>query len=193
MKKGILFLLFTIRAVIIFAQYESLGSWNIINLKGTLSDKWSFFAEGQVRSLKYYDDFHYHEFKSGLTFEVNKFFRVSLATGKYDTYKEGGDFVLPKNNDEFRIWPQLFLVQPLGKFIIEQRGRVEMRFSTNSHRNRFRYRLGVSYPFGKNTQGFKPFQLSVSNEIFFTDNEPYFERNRFFLSANYRISTLFST
>ena len=44
MKKGILFLLFTIRAVIIFAQYESLGSWNIINVKGTLTDKWSFFA-----------------------------------------------------------------------------------------------------------------------------------------------------
>ncbi len=161
MKKGILFLLFSIRAIIIFAQNETLGSWNIINLKGTLSDKWSFFAEGQVRSLKYYDDFHYHEFKGGLTFEVNKFFRVSLATGKYDTYKEGGDFVLPKNNDEFRIWPQLFLVQPLGKFIIEQRGRVEMRFSTNGYRNRFRYRLGINYPFGKNTKGFKPFQLST--------------------------------
>jgi len=68
-----------------------------------------------------------------------------------------------------------------------------MRFSTNGYRNRFRYRLGVNYPFGKNTHGFKPFQLSVSNEIFLSDNEPYFERNRFFLSANYRISTLFST
>jgi hypothetical protein len=87
MKKGILLLLFSIRVVSIFAQYESLGSWNIINLRGVLSDKWSFFAEGQVRSLKYYDDFHYHEFKGGLTFEVNNYFRFSLATGKYDTYK----------------------------------------------------------------------------------------------------------
>jgi hypothetical protein len=185
MKKGLLFILFAIHLVSIFAQHKALGSWNIINLKGTLSDKWSFFAEAQIRSLKYYD--------GGMTFDVNKLFRVSLAGGKYDTYKEGGDFVLPKNYDEFRIWPQLSLLQTLGKFIIEQRGRMELRFSTNGYRNRFRYRLGLNYPFGKNIHGFKPFQFSVSNEVFFTDNEPYFERNRFFLSANYRISSLFST
>ena len=101
--------------------------------------------------------------------------------------------MLPKNNDEFRLWSQLLLTQQLGKFIVEQRGRVEMRFTKSGYRNRFRYRLGLNYPFGKNTKGFKPFQFSVSNEIFFTDNEPYFERNRFFLSANYRISPLFST
>jgi hypothetical protein len=52
-------------------------------------------------------------------------------------YKEGGDFVLPKNNDEIRLWPQLLLTQQLGKFIVEQRGRVEMRFTKSGYRNRF--------------------------------------------------------
>ena len=33
-------------------------------------------------------------------------------------------------------------------------------------------------PFGKTKNNYKPFQISVSNELFFTDKEPYFERNR---------------
>jgi hypothetical protein len=28
---------------------------------------------------------------------------LTVGTGSYQTYKEGGDFVLPKNNDEFNI------------------------------------------------------------------------------------------
>lgn len=193
MKKYSFISLFALSVLSIFAQNNSLGSWNIIHFKGSLSKKLSYFAEAQIRSLKYYNDFHYHEFKGGITYEINGQLRASVATGKYDTYREGGDFVLPKNNDEFRLWPQLLLTQKLGKFILEQRGRVEMRFSKNGYRNRFRYRLGLNYPFGKNDKDFNPFQLSASNEIFFTDNEPYFERNRFFLSASYRLSKLFST
>ena len=63
-----------------------------------------------------------------------------------------------------------------------------MRFTSNGYRNRFRYRLGLSYPFGKDNKGYKPFQLNGSNEIFFTDKEPYFERNRIQFSLNYKTS-----
>jgi hypothetical protein len=111
-----------------------------------------------------------------------------LGAGSYQTYKEGGDFVLPKNNDEFRIWPQVILFQSVDKFNIEQRYRAELRWTSNGYRNRFRYRLGVSYPFGKEKNAYKPFQISVSNEIFFTDNEPYFERNRLLFAFNYKPS-----
>ena len=63
-----------------------------------------------------------------------------------------------------------------------------MRFTSNGYRNRFRYRLGLSYPFGKSKKGYQPFQISGSNELFFTDKEPYFERNRFLFSLNYKTS-----
>jgi hypothetical protein len=53
--------------------------------------------------------------------------------------------------------------------------------------NRFRYRLGLNLPFGKPENGIKPFQFHVSNEIFFTNREPYFERNRFVTFIGYRI------
>ena len=95
---------------------------------------------------------------------------------------------MPKNNNEFRLWPQAVLFQSLGNFKIEQRYRSELRFTSNGYRNRFRYRLGVSYPFGKEQDKYKPFQISASNELFFTNTEPYFERNRMLVTLNYKPS-----
>jgi hypothetical protein len=169
-----------------YAQKFELGSWNIINVKYSIDNKWSTFGEAQLRSLKFYNHFHYYEYKGGVSYKVHKNFNIALGAGSYQTYKEGGNFVLPKNNDEFRIWPQILLLQSIGKFIIEQRYRAEMRFTSNGYRNRFRYRLGLSYPFGGEKNGYKPFQINVNNELFFTNNEPYFERNRASISLNYK-------
>ena len=165
-----------------------MGSWNILNLKYNIDEKWSAFGEVQIRSLKFYDSFHYYEFKGGINYKIYKNVALSIGTGSYQTYKEGGNFVVPKNNDEFRIWPQVVLFQSVGKLKIEQRYRTELRFTSNGYRNRFRYRLGLSYPFGKEEKGYKPFQVSASNEIFFTNNEPYFERNRLLFALNYKPS-----
>ncbi len=170
------------------AQTFDLGSWNILNLKYNIDQKWSLFGEGQLRSLKFYSNFHYYEYKGGLNFKVHKNIMLSLGAGSYQTYKEGGDFVLPKNNDEFRVWPQVILFQSIGMLKIEQRYRAELRFTNNGYRNRFRYRLGVSFSFGKERNEYKPFQVSASNEIFFTDKEPYFERNRMLIAFNYKTS-----
>lgn len=170
------------------AQTADLGSWNILNLKYNHSDKLSFFGETQLRSLKFYNNFHYYEYKGGIDYQVYKNVKLTLGAGSYQTYKEGGNFILPKNNDEFRLWPQLVLFQSIGKLKIEQRYRTELRFTSNGYRNRYRYRLGASYPLGKEKNGYKPFQLSVSDEIFFTDNEPYFERNRLLFALNYKPS-----
>jgi hypothetical protein len=181
----VLLFLFVIKNSI-YSQNASLGSWNILNLKYKLTEKWSFFGEAQLRSLKFYDHFHYYEYKGGINFLAQKNFTLSLAGGSYQTYKEGGDFVLPKNNAEFRLWPQIILTQTVGKFKIEQRYRAEMRFTSFGYRNRFRYRFGLAYPFGKEKNSYKPFQISANNELFFTNKEPYFERNRFLVAFSYR-------
>jgi hypothetical protein len=172
-----------------FAQTIKTGSWNILNLKFNHDEKWSLFAEAQLRSLKFYDDFHYYEYKGGVNYKAWKNVTLTLGAGSYQTYSEGGDFVVPKNNDEFRLWPQITLFQSVGKIKIEQRYRAEQRFTSNGYRNRFRYRLGASYSFGKDRSGYTPYQISASNEIFFTDNEPYFERNRFLFAFNWKTSS----
>jgi hypothetical protein len=172
------------------AQTFDLGSWNILNLKYNINAKWSVFGEAQLRSLKFYNNFHYYEYKAGVNFKAHKNLALAIGTGSYQTYREGGDFVLPKNNDEFRIWPQVLVFQSIGKLKIEQRYRAEFRFTRNGYKNRFRYRLGLSYPFGKEVSGYKPFQISASNELFFTDKEPYFERNRLLIAFNYKPTRL---
>lgn len=170
------------------AQTFDLGSWNTLNLKYSFNAKWSIFGETQLRSLKFYDQFHYYEYKSGLNYKVNKSVIFSLGAGSYQTFKDGGNFVLPKNNNEFRLWPQVILFQSIGAIKIEQRYRTELRFTNNGYRNRFRYRFGILYPLGKEINGYKPFQIGVSNELFFTDKEPFFERNRALIAFNYKPS-----
>ncbi len=185
-RTGFLFFLFCIYSISLIGQSNDLGSWNILNVKYSLNNKWSAFGEGQLRSLKLYNDFHYYEYKGGIDYKASKALKITLGAGSYQTYKEGGDFVLPKNNNEIRIWPQVALSQAIGNINIEQRYRTEFRFTSNGYRNRFRYRLALSYPFGKEKESYKPFQVGISNEIFFTDNEPYFERNRLLVAFSYK-------
>jgi hypothetical protein len=181
-------LFFCLSAHRLKAQQFDLGSWNLLNVKYNHSDKWSFFGEAQLRSLKFYNHFHYYEYKGGINYKAHQNLKLTLGVGSYQTYKEGGDFIVPKNNDEFRVWPQVILFQSIGAFKLEQRYRAELRWTSNGYRNRFRYRLGVSYPFGKAAAEYKPYQISASNELFFTDNEPYFERNRLLFAFNYKPS-----
>jgi len=171
-----------------FSQQHDLGSWNILNLKYNSNQKLSFFGEVQLRSLKFYDNYHYYEYKGGFNYKLNKFFQFSLGAGSYQTYREGGNFMRPKNNDEIRLWPQLILFQEINRIKIEQRYRAELRWTSNGYRNRFRYRIGLSYPFGDDKKEYKPFMVSLSNELFFTDNEPYFERNRLQAAFNFKPS-----
>ena len=154
------------------------GSWNILQLKYHPNEQTEIFAEGQLRSLRFYHNFHYYEYKAGLSYLWRKACRFTLGAGSYQTYREGGDFVLPKNNDEFRIWPQIQLSQQVGLFRVEQRYRWESRFTSSGYRNRYRYRLGLSVPLGFKINDKQVFRILAGNELFFTDREPYFERNR---------------
>ena len=133
------------------AQSLDLGSWNIINIRYNAFNNWSVFGEAQLRSLKLYDNFHYYEYKGGVQFKAHKSLSLVLGAGSYQTYKEGGNFVEPKNNNELRIWPQILVFQSIGILKLEQRYRAEFRFTNNGYKNRYRYRLGASYLFGKET------------------------------------------
>lgn len=177
-----------VNAVQVWAQTIGLGSWNILNVKYALSNNTSMFGEAQLRSLKAYDHFHYYEYKGGISRKLSNQMQVSLGMGRYVTYAEGGDFVTPKNNDEFRIWPMVTMINTHKKNIIEHRYRMESRFTSNGYRNRFRYRLMLNRPLTiKNLAGISP-ALLIGSEIFLTDIPPYFERNRFNASINIKAS-----
>lgn len=171
------------------AQKLTIGTWNILNIRYQWSEKWSVFGEAQLRSLQLYNQFHYHEWKVGALWQFDPKASFALAFGEYDTYREGGNFVTPKNADEVRIWPQFLIREKLGKVTVEHRYRMEMRFINGAYRNRFRLRVGVNIPvLTKALPKLEP-QLSANNELFFTDKPTYFERNRLSVSLALKLST----
>lgn len=46
-----------------------------------MSEKWSLFAELQLRSLKFHDHFHYYEYTGGATFNISKNFSLQAGAG----------------------------------------------------------------------------------------------------------------
>lgn len=72
------------------------GSWNIVNVKYSVNDKWSVFGEAQLRSLQFYNQFHYYEYKGDANYRVHHNLKLTLSAGRYVTYKECGNFLKPK-------------------------------------------------------------------------------------------------
>lgn len=179
-------ILFSVNAV--FSQSNTIGSWNILNIKYQYSERLILFGEGQIRSLSFYNNFHYFEYKGGFTFKLHPNTLFTLGSGNYQTFKEGGNFIRPKNNDELRIWPQITLFQTVNRLTIEHRYRLEMRWTSNGYKNRYRYRLALKYPVPIALSGSKKLAVNLSNELFFTDSEPYFERNRILAGIEYKLS-----
>lgn len=174
------------------SDLSRLGTWNILNVKMDLGERWAIFVEPQLRSLRWYDHFHYYELKGGVTYDLGKNFSLTTGVGRYDTYQEGGDFVTPKVNNEIRTWLQLQMYQNLNRIRFEHRYRAEQRWTNDDFRNRFRYRFNTIMPLNRAKIEPGAFYVSASNELFFTNRAPYFERNRLFLGGGYEFTPLFT-
>jgi hypothetical protein len=173
---------------VLFAQSNILGSWNILNLRYSISDSITLFGEGQLRSLGYYKDFHYHEWKVGALYQIEENCNIGLGFGKYDTYQFGGNFVKPKDSDEWRLWPQVILKQKIFNCGIEHRYRLEFRWFPIDFRFRARYRLSINREFN----WFVPTRIEGGTEVFFGNRPPYFERTRLYLSTTLSLTKSYS-
>lgn len=178
-------LLFIFYHTFCYSQNE-LGTWSTTNINLKINDKWQVFAESQLRSLKFYDNFHYYEVKTGITYKIKPNFYVNSGFGNYNTYGENGDFATPIKQKEIRTWIQLVFKNPLNFMLVEHRYRAEQRYTNLGYRNRFRYRLSAKVPIFKGKE--KEYFLLGWNELFFTNNEPFFERNRLFLGGGFDIN-----
>ena len=184
-KTSIIIVLFFNYAI--FSQVN-LGSWNILNINVKVNSKWNAFMESQIRSLSFYNEFHYYEVKTGVTYKISTDFSATSGFGSYNTFSEGGNFKDPIQNKEIRTWQQVNLKNQMRFFTLEHRYRAEQRFTNNGYKNRFRYRLGASIPLNNKKIEVKTFYISLWNELFFTNTEPFFERNRLFLGCGYEFT-----
>ncbi|MEX1187724.1 MAG: DUF2490 domain-containing protein [Bacteroidia bacterium] len=150
------------------------GSWNIIHVKTSIDSLWQVLAEAQVRSLSFYNEFHYYEYKGAVTYSLAPTRKLTAGLGSYRTFLPDGNFRTPAAVKEIRSWIELSLNDP-GKLItLDHRYRVEQRYTNLGYRNRFRYRFGGLAPLNKTGNFF----IAAWGELFFTNRAPYFERIR---------------
>ena len=192
MRKRILLLALTAISINSFSQKDDFGSWNVLNTKLSLSEKWSLFNELQVRSQSFYANHFYYEIKGGASYSLTNTFSFLLGLGKYKTFSDGGSFKQPVTASEFRLWQQITMNHFLDRLKFEHRYRIEQRWFTTGYRNRFRYRLNAAVPINRTKVTNKTIYAAAFNEIFLTNTQPYFERNRFFAGIGYQINDHFT-
>lgn len=175
-----------------FNTNAQLGSFTYMSMKTNFRNNWGVFAEAQIRSLRFYDDFHYYEYKAGVNYNIKNNFSLQAGLGNYDTYNAGGNFKTPLLNDEFRTWLQFTMKQNLDRLKFEHRYRAEQRWTSDGYRNRFRYRLQVVVPINKKKLETGTFYTAVWNEVHFSNKASYFERNRLFVGFGYELNDNFA-
>lgn len=183
-----IFLLTFVLSLPAAGQTTGLGTWNVASTRITFDKSWNAFFEAQLRSQKIFNDFNYYEYKGGLGYNFKSNISVVVALGRYMTYPPFGDFTKPATNEETRLWQQLTLNNNIGRLKLEHRYRIEQRFTSFGYRNRFRYRLNAIVPFGHNTIESRTLYASLFNEIFLTNEGPYFEQNRIFGGLGYQFN-----
>ena len=175
------------------AQTSNVGTWNIADLYYKLNSHYTLWMEVQTRSQNIYSDFFYHQYKGGLFYNFpNSHNSIFFGGGRYTTYNYSGNFKSPVTTDEFRIWEQLILNNVYSHFNVEHRYRLEQRWVNNVFRPCLRYRLNPTYPINHSTIVPKTLFVSAYDEIFIGNNNPHFERNRYYLGMGYQFSFLFT-
>ena len=185
--KIVFFILFLFITNLCIGQH-SLGTWNIVSFKLNINKHWSLFEEAQIRSQQFYHNFSYVETKGGVAYSF-KNFSALVGFGRFMTFTEGNDFKKPYVNKEWRLWEQFLVNTDVGRLKIENRIRIEQRWTTAlGFRSRLKYRLNAVVPI--NHKKVIPGTVYVSgwDELYFTNNHPHLETNRIYAGAGYRIS-----
>lgn len=186
-KLAVLLVLF-FSATRLNAQNNALGGWYFVNLNYHFNKKVFAFGELQARSQQVVDDFFYREIKGGIGYRIRPNFTALLGTGNYKTFTYPGNFEKPLKVNENRLWEQFVLTNAISRINLEHRVRIEQRWLNGDYANRFRYRLALTVPLNHVKMQDKTIYPWVFDEVFFSNKEPYFLRNRFLLGAGYRFS-----
>ena len=174
------------------AQTANPGGWYVLNFNYHLTKSLALYSQVETRSQKVTNNFYHDEIQAGLAYQFPKHHSALLGFGEYENYTNPGNFKKPLSSKEYRIWEQFVINSNFGRVKIDHRYRIEQRWINNSYRNGFRYRCNVIVPI--NHQTITPHTLfgSASEEVFFSDKLPNFQRNRVFGGFGFQFSKLFT-
>ena len=168
----------------LFAQ--DIGSWNVLDVRKNTDKLISYQLEVQLRSLKFYHNFHYNELNFTASYKYKDNLVFSVLIGKHNTFSEGGNFMKPLLTDEFRQSLQAVTVQRFGFISLENRYRIEQRYFIN--RNPVAYR--IRYRFGLQAIVSNSIIVQFSNEIFMAvgRSNSTFEKNRILIGLKNKVN-----
>ena len=168
----------------LFAQ--DIGSWNVLDVRKNTDKLISYQLEVQLRSLKFYHNFHYNELNFTASYKYKDNLVFSVLIGKHNTFSEGGNFMKPLLTDEFRQSLQAVTVQRFGFISLENRYRIEQRYFIN--RNLLAYR--IRYRFGLQASVSNSIKVQFSNEIFMAvgGSNSTFEKNRILIGLKNKVN-----
>lgn len=168
---------------------QSLGCWNTLNISLDNGKNWSYAAEFQLRSLQFYKNYNYYEYKGIVNYKILPNFQTSVVIGRYTTFGQGKTFQNPKLAEEFRMALQFGLKNNLGKVQVDHRYRFERRFYTSGTKGvRLRYRVGLFLPVDKKNLT----SLNLSNEFLVAvssgSSTAKFDKNRLAFSVTQKLT-----
>jgi hypothetical protein len=168
----------------LFAQ--DIGSWNVLDVRKNTDKLISYQLEVQLRSLKFYHNFHYNELNFTASYKYKDNLVFSVLIGKHNTFSEGGNFMKPLLTDEFRQSLQAVTVQRFGFISLENRYRIEQRYFIN--RKQVAYR--IRYRFGLQAIVSNSIKVQFSNEIFMAvgGSNSTFEKNRILIGLKNKVN-----
>jgi len=165
---------------------QNIGSWNVLDVRKNTDKLISYQLEVQLRSLKFYHNFHYNELNFTASYKYKDNLVFSVLIGKHNTFSEGGNFMKPLLTDEFRQSLQAVTVQRFGFISLENRYRIEQRYFIN--RNTVAYR--IRYRFGLQAIVSNSIKVQFSNEIFMAvgGSNSTFEKNRILIGLKNKVN-----
>lgn len=190
------------------AQNDRVNDYNNTNWLQTfnsivLNKKWSLHLEYQWRRENGFKSWQQSLLRTGMNYKLNDNITAHLGYAWVETFPYG-DFPIANNGTftEHRIYEQLNLRQPVSKFLLTHRFRIEQRWLERIipgiagpvkdwfFLHRFRYQFRAQYPFW--TRADKQFYGAAADEIFIGAGRNLgtniFDQNRIFLLLGYKLN-----
>lgn len=171
---------------------KNIGNWDILVLKGKINKKFFFNSEFNIRSNNFHSTYDYCEYKIGLGYSITRNFGLAVGTGGYNSSLTGSFLTTQPSQKEYRTWLDLLLRNSYKRLNFDHRGRIEQRFTSIGFKARLRYRLTLTVPVTRPTLADKTFFLASSDELFFGQSHPNYEKNRFYAGAGYKLNENFT-
>jgi hypothetical protein len=196
----------------LFAQNDRVNDYNYLSWLQSfntisMNKKWSLHVEYQWRrteGLKYWQQ---SLLRIGTNYKLHENVTAHVGYAWAETFPYG-DYPIASNGSfpEHRIYEQISFRQPLNRFLLTHRFRIEQRWlgrvAQGTDReiedwvlvHRFRYQFRTQYPFY--TKGDKQFYGAAADEIFIGAGKELgtniFDQNRIFLLVGYKFNKRFS-